>query len=128
MKEVFESIVNLFDADTDLSTMFPNGLFNDIGYDQETLPVCIFAGISDTASYSTCNEISDILIQFTVFTSTDTECFDAIKYLKAEYDDATLTLANASPIIVKRESATLPRKLSNAWRGTIDYRVMTQIG
>jgi hypothetical protein len=127
MKDIYEAIVTAFDADGDLSTMFPNGLFNDVGYDQEELPVCVIAGLVETPSYSTCDEMSSLLIQFTVFSTTDSQCFDAIALLKAEFDDKALTLSNATPIRVTRVSVTPPRKIDNAWRGTVDYMVDTLV-
>lgn len=128
MKEVYEAIVTAFDADPDLSSMFPNGLFHDSGYDKEPLPVCIVAGISDVASWTTCQEITDLRIQFTVFTTTDTESFDAVDNIKAVFDDINLSLTNATPIRVTRLSVIPPRRFDpDVWRTVVEYRIQTTI-
>lgn len=127
MKDIYEALVLAFDADNDLSTMFPRGLFNDVGFDAEGLPVCIISGISEVSSWTTCDEINDLRVQFSVYSTTDTQCFDAIAFLKAEFDDITFALSNASLIRVTRIGGIPPRKVDNAWRGVIDYRIETQI-
>ena len=128
MKEIYEAIVVAFDADGNLSSTFPSGLFNDSGYDKEPLPVCIVAGISEVPSYTTCDEINDLRVQFTVFSTTDSQCFDAIADLKRVFDDISLTLADASPIRVTRLNVIPPRRIDpDAWRGVIDYSIQTQI-
>ena len=126
MKDVYEAIVTAFDADSDLSTMFPNGVFNDVGYDQENLPVCVIAGLSEVPYYTTCDFIDELRVQFTVFTTTDTQAFDALGYLKAEFDDKSLTVSNTSFIRMARVAATPPRKIDDAWRVTVDYLITTQ--
>ena len=127
MKDVYEAIVTAFDADSALSTTFVNGLFNDIGYDSQNLPVCIISGLSEVPTYMTCTETSELRVQFTIFTSTDSQCFDAIAQLKAEFDEKDLNVSNVSLIRMERVSATPPRKIEDAWRGTVDYLITTQI-
>ena len=127
MKEVYEALVLAVDADADLSTMFPSGLFNDTGFDNQGLPVLIVSGLSEVPTYMTCSpSIDEIRIQFTVFTSTDSQCFDALSHLKAEFDEKTLSMANTSCIRMGRVAATPPRKIGDAWRGTIDYLITKQ--
>ena len=127
MKEVYEALVLAVDADSDLSTTFPNGLFNDTGFDSQGLPVLIVSGLSEVPTYMTCStSIDEIRIQFTVFTTTDSQCFDALGYLKAEFDEKTLSMANTSCIRMGRVAATPPRKIDDAWRGTIDYLITKQ--
>lgn len=127
MKEIYEKIITAFDEDASLAAIFPSGLLHDNGYDSQNLPVAIFAGISDVSTYSTCDELSELLIQFTVFTSTDSECFDAIDLIKDVFDDISLPLINISPISMVRVGGIPPRKIDDAWRGTLDYRILTQI-
>lgn len=126
MKEIYEKIVSAFDADVDLSAMFPTGIFNDEGFDSPGLPICIISGISEVPTYTTCDEITDLTLQFTIFTTTDSQCFDALAFLKAEFDDKKFTFSNIYPILMTRVAATPPRKIEDAWRTTVDYSIMTQ--
>lgn len=126
MKEIYEKIVLAFDADVDLSTMFPTGIYNDIGFDNPNLPICIISGISEVPTYTTCDQVNDLRVQFTVFTTTDSQCFDALEFLKAEFDSKKFSFANISPIEMNRLSGTPPRKIDDAWRGTLDYSILTQ--
>lgn len=126
MKEIYEALVTDFDANASLIAMFPNGLLNDVGYDHSVLPICIVSGISEVPSYTTCTVTNDLVVQFSVFASTADQCFDAMALIKAEFDEHQLSLVDASPIRVERVSTTPPRKIEDAWRITLDYRILTQ--
>lgn len=125
MKEIFEQLALAFDNNVDLSATFPSGLFNDIGYDNQILPVAIISGISNVTTWTTCDVIHDLRVQFTVYTTTDTECFDVLDLIFNEYNDKKLTLLNSNPIILESIGSTPPRKIDDAWRGTIDFNIKT---
>lgn len=126
-KEIYTKIVEAFDADTNLSTMFAGGLFNDIAGLGETLPVCVIYGISEVSTYTTCDEINELRIQFSIFTTTDVQCFDGLEYLKAEFDEKNLGLINTNLIRMQRVGGIPPRKIDGNWQGILEYIITTQV-
>lgn len=100
-------------------------------------PYVVFMLVSDVPADTFKHKLDDVLIQFSLFsaTSSSTEVEDMYGYLKALYDDCSMTPTSQTLIWMKRENATLMLEdhiILNGtvavWHYAVDYSIMTQRG
>ena len=110
MIEILTAIQTLFNGSTALMGIFPNGCYLSLAPYGEQLPVCVLNVISSTPEYLTDRkELNSIMIQFSVFATTDTVALTAISNIKSVFNFCALPMTNDKTVGIYRRNEFITR-------------------
>lgn len=135
MKALTTAIFGLMTPSTALYAIIGDRLFKGRAPDGATYPYAIFMLISDVPADTFTEDLDDILIQFSLFSSASSsgEAEDMYAALKTLYDDCSLNISPTTLIWMKRENAilmvedhTTPEGTQEVWAYHVDYNIIQQ--
>jgi hypothetical protein len=99
-------------------------------------PYAVFFFVSNIPQLTFSEDYEDVIMQFSLFsiTSGTTEIENLYTYLKALYDECSLTITGATLIWMKRDNAvflvedhTTPSGTAQVWAYHVDYSIMENL-
>lgn len=111
-------------------------VFKGYAPDGTEYPYCVYLLVSDVPEYTFSEIYSHVIIQFSIFSnaSGSTEVEDLYTYLKALYDECSLTITSSKLVWMRRENATLnvedhttPSGTQQVWHYAVEYFVYTSL-
>ncbi len=135
MKDLTTGIMTLFNTDNNFKTIIDGRLFKARVPVGTPLPYAVFFVVSDTQDDTFKDTISEVLIQFSLFSgsSSTAEVEDMYAELKALYDDAQFTVTGNKIITMTRQYAGFLNSPFDTIEGTeevfqydVDYQCYLQ--
>lgn len=132
MKVLTTAIFGKAAVGTALYTAVGGRIYKGRAPDETAYPYIVYQLVSDVADWTFTENLEDVLIQFSIFSSasSSSEVEDLYVYLKALYDNCTLVLAGSTLLWMHRTHATLmteehttPTGTANVWHYAVDYSV-----
>ena len=117
------------------STAIGGRLYKGAAPDGAEMPYAVYGLISDVPDNVFSTHGEEARFQFDLFSSASgsTEIEDIYTYLKALYDDCSLTITSQTHICMKRELAiltvedyTTPAGTQKVWHYSVDYEIRTE--
>jgi len=123
MTDLFAAIMTRYAA-VPLASSLTGGLFNTEAPQDAVFPYGVFQLISDVPDWTYGENLENILLQFNIFSSTDTPVEICALYglLKTAFDFLDLTIANYETVSMIRANAILIR--DGYWQYNVTYRVI----
>jgi hypothetical protein len=119
-----------------LSTLIGDRLFKGRAPENTEYPYVVFFVVSDVPDLTFTEDYEDILLQFSLFSSTSstTEIEDMYAALKSLYDECALTITGATLVWMKRansqfmvEDHETPSGTSQVYHYAVDYDILTSL-
>lgn len=135
MKNLTTAIFSKCSAGTSFYTDIGGRLYKGRAPEGAAFPYAVFFVVSDVPDDTFKDNIEDVLIQFSLFSSTPSsgEIEDMFAHLKALYDDCVLTITGNTLIWMIRgvaqllsEEETTPSGTQNVWHYTVDYSIVME--
>ena len=101
-----------------------------------TYPYIVYMTISDNPDYTFSEDFEDVVIQFSIFSSTSssTEAEDIYTDLKTLYDECTMSITGQTLVWMVRQNAilmvedhTTKSGTIQAWHYAVDYRIIVKV-
>jgi len=129
MKTLFESIYAHYAEDPIADSV--NGIYNTEAPPNAAFPYIVFSLVSDIQETSMSSVIENCLIQFNIFSNTNSseEACDIFELLKGDvnegegFDFYELLVDNYTNMVLRREQSFLTRD-SKIWQYNVVYRIM----
>lgn len=130
MKTLLQALYTLFNADTNFKTAVGSQFYPGSA-DQESAsyPYAVYYLITDTSDWTFAEDIEVFTVQISVFDNSNSPgtILDIYEYLKALFDDATLTISGYDLIRMHRENMQLIRDDQfGTWHLVVDYEIEVQ--
>lgn len=134
MQKIATAIFNKCAAGTSLHTAIGGRIYKNRAPESAVFPYAIFSLVSDIPGNTFQADVQNSYWQFDLFSEANgtTEIENLYDYLKALYDDCTLSVTSANFIRMTRENATLiDEEMTTAtgeariWHYAVDYNIVT---
>lgn len=135
MKNLSAAIFSKCAVGTSLYTAIGGRLYKGRAADPAVYPYVVYMLVSDVPDHVFNKRGETALIQFSLFseTSGSTEVENMYSYLKALYDDCSLSITNTTLVWMNRQHANLmvedhttPSGSTQVWHYAVDYEITIQ--
>lgn len=127
MKAVFQAIYSHFNTGTnDLKTAVGGRMYPHEAADNATLPYIVYYLIDDINEYNFSDDTQRLTVQFSIYSDSNSpgQALDIFEYLKALYDDASLSVTGFRTIRCQRGQMQLNRDEEfETWHCFTDYEI-----
>ena len=124
MQQLLTSIYATYNADTDLKTALPGGMYLELAPQTATRTYCVYQLITGRPDYMLAGEYYEILlIQFDIYAATNSLRLSAYDKLLAVYDHARLISTGYTPVVMERVNQQLVRDgaQNEIFRAIVEY-------
>lgn len=130
MTELDTAIIAKFKTKTgevfnSLYTSVSGRMYNEKASLDTPQPFIVFHEITDMYEYNFTDDFENIVIQFNIYADTVGETNSIFGYLKALYDNCSLTVTGYTHIYMRRERSYRMR-LDNYFSRIVEYRILVE--